>query len=105
MSKLLPTFNTKWSEKLTITTKWRRLHEGGLDDIRAWHTETKASGKPIMVVIDVLAKVRKPAGNKHLYDADYEAVGMCMRWPTNSAWPSLQFTTQGRWQPMTLWKP
>ena len=30
MTKLLPTFSGKWSEKLTITTEWRRLHEGGL---------------------------------------------------------------------------
>jgi hypothetical protein len=77
MGKLLPTFNAKWPEKLTITTEWRRLHEGGLDDIREWHAQTKdAGGRPIMVVIDVLAKVRKPAGNKHLYDADYEAIGV-----------------------------
>ena len=77
MAKLLPTFNTKWPEKLTITTEWRRLHEGGLDDIREWHAQTKeAGGRPIVVVIDVLAKVRKPAGNKHLYDADYEATGV-----------------------------
>ena len=77
MTKLLPTFNAKWPEKLTITTEWRRLHEGGLDDIREWHAQTKEAGRrPIMVVIDVLAKVRKPAGNKHLYDADYEAIGV-----------------------------
>jgi len=76
MSKLLPTFNAKWPPTLTLKTEWRRLNEGGLDDIRAWHTQTKASGgKPIMVVIDVLAKVRKPTGNKQLYEADYEAIG------------------------------
>lgn len=48
MRKLLPTFSCKWPERLTITTEWRRLHEGGLDDIRAWYEDTKAkSGKPI----------------------------------------------------------
>jgi len=37
----------------------------GLDDIRDWYEAAKANGgKPIMVVIDVLAKVRKPTGNK-----------------------------------------
>lgn len=41
MTKLLPTFTGKWPERLTITTEWRRLHEGGLDDIRAWHEQTK----------------------------------------------------------------
>ena len=75
MSKLLPTFNAKWPPSLTLKTEWRRLSEGGLDDIRAWHTQTKdGGGKPIMVVIDVLAKVRKPTGNKQLYEADYEAI-------------------------------
>jgi hypothetical protein len=75
MTKLLPTFSGKWSEKLTITTKWRRLHEGGIDDIRAWHEQAKAKGgKPILVVIDVLAKVRKPTGNKPVYESDYEAL-------------------------------
>jgi hypothetical protein len=79
MTKLLPTFSGKWPEKLTITTEWRRLHEGGLDDIRAWHEDAKAKGgKPILVVIDVLAKVRKPTGNKPIYEADYEALsGLC----------------------------
>jgi hypothetical protein len=41
MTKLLPTFAGKWPEKLTIATKWRRLHEGGLDDIRARHEHAK----------------------------------------------------------------
>jgi hypothetical protein len=75
MTKLLPTFAGKWPDRLTITTKWRRLHEGGLDDIRAWHEHAKAKGgKPILVVIDVLAKVRKPTGNKPVYESDYEAL-------------------------------
>ena len=52
------------------------MHEGGLDDIRAWHELAKSrGGNPIMAVIDVLAKVRKPHGNKPAYDADYEALG------------------------------
>jgi hypothetical protein len=75
MTKLLQTFGADWPEKLRLKTEWRRLHEGGLDDIRAWHTDTKAKGgKPILVVIDVLAKVRKPVGNRQLYDSDYAAL-------------------------------
>ena len=75
MRKLLPTFGGKWSEKLTLKTEWRRLHEGGLEDIEAWHADTKAKdGKPILVVIDVLAKVRRPAGKAQLYEADYAAL-------------------------------
>jgi Bifunctional DNA primase/polymerase, N-terminal/AAA domain len=74
MAKLLP-FGSKWSERLTLTTKWRRLHEGGLEDIRTWHDHTKAKGgNPILAVVDVLAKVRKPTGNRPAYEADYEAL-------------------------------
>jgi AAA domain len=75
ISKLLPTFGGKWPERLSIKTEWRRLHEGGLDDIRAWYEATKKNGgNPIMVAVDVLAKVRKPTGNRQLYEADYEAL-------------------------------
>jgi AAA domain len=75
MAKLLPSFGVTWPEALTLKTEWRRLHEGGVDDIRAWHSDTKAEGgKPILVVIDVLAKVRKPVGNRPLYEADYAAL-------------------------------
>ena len=74
MSKLLPA-GIPWPTNLTLKTEWRRLHEGGLDDVRAWHAHSKSNGgKPILVVIDVLAKVRKPTGNKQLYEADYEAL-------------------------------
>jgi len=34
MTKLLPT-GARWPSRLTIKTDWRRLHEGGLADIRA----------------------------------------------------------------------
>jgi AAA domain-containing protein len=90
MTKLLPTFGSAWPDKLLLKTEWRRLHEGGLEDIRAWHADTwhadtwhadtwhadtkKPGGKPILVVIDVLAKVRKPVGNRQLYEADYAAL-------------------------------
>jgi RecA-family ATPase len=79
MTKLLPTFSGKWPDRPTITTEWRRLHEGGLDDIRAWYEDAKAKGgRPIVVAIDVLAKVRKPSGNKPVFEADYEALtGLC----------------------------
>jgi hypothetical protein len=74
MSKLLPA-GTPWPRHLTLKTEWRRLHEGGLDDIRAWHADSKNNGgKPVLAIIDVLAKVRKPTGNKQLYEADYEAL-------------------------------
>jgi hypothetical protein len=74
MAKLLPA-DTPWPSKLTLKTEWRRLDEGGLDDIRAWYSDVKNNGgKPIAVVIDVLEKVRKVAGSKKIYTADYEAI-------------------------------
>ena len=75
ITKLLPTLGATWPDRLRLKTEWRRLHEGGLDDIRAWHTHTKSEGgKPILVAIDVLAKVRKPVGNRRVYEADYAAL-------------------------------
>jgi hypothetical protein len=75
MTKLLPMFSGKWPGSLTITTQWRRLHQGGLDDIRGWYEDAKAKGgNPIAVAIDVLAKVRKPSSNKPVYESDYEAL-------------------------------
>jgi AAA domain len=75
MTKLVPTFGSAWPDKLLLKTEWRRLHEGGVDDIRVWHAHTKSvGGKPILVVIDVLAKVRKLVGNRQLYEADYAAL-------------------------------
>src|SRR5262249_3930660 len=75
MTRLLPSFGAKWSKRLRLVTEWRRLHEGGIDDIRAWYSDAKTKGgKPILVVIDVLAKGRKPVGNRQLYEADYAAL-------------------------------
>ena len=35
LTKLLPTFTGEWPSGLTLATGWRRVNEGGLDDIRA----------------------------------------------------------------------
>ena len=72
MAKLLPSFTGKWPSRLTLVTAWRRVSEGGLDDIRAWY---KSASKPTMVVVDVLVKVR-PIGKsgRSAYELDYEAL-------------------------------
>jgi RecA-family ATPase len=73
--KLCPSYIGGWSSRLTMTTDWRRLHEGGIGDIREWHANTVAKGgNPVLVVIDVLAKVRQPVGRQQLYEADYGAL-------------------------------
>jgi AAA domain len=72
LTKLLPTQNGQWPKGLTLATKWRRVNEGGLDDIRQWH---KSVSKPILVVVDVLMKVRPPGKlGRSAYELDYEAL-------------------------------
>ncbi len=57
--------------RLGLTTTWRRLDLGGLDDLREW---CRSVSKPVLIAIDTLKKVRKPKGrNQSDYDADYEA--------------------------------
>jgi len=72
ITKLLPTFTGDWPKDLTLATKWRRVNDGGLDDIRAWH---RSANKPIQVVVDVLVKIR-PIGKagRSAYELDYEAL-------------------------------
>jgi RecA-family ATPase len=73
IDKLLPTFGPEWPARLTINTKWRRIDDGGIDDLEQWCDLVK---EPVMIVIDVFAKIRPAnAKNKQLYDSDYEAVG------------------------------
>lgn len=76
MTKLLPSFTGEWPEGLDFDTQWRRVDQGGLDDIRKWVTERRAAGRTVAAVaIDVLKMVR-PAMKKgqQQYDADYEAI-------------------------------
>lgn len=73
IDKLLPTFGPEWPERLTINTQWRRIDEGGVEDLKQWCDSVK---EPVMVVIDVFAKMRPAnAKSKQLYEADYTAVG------------------------------
>ena len=36
VTKLLSPFGDEWPERLTLATRWRRLDEGGVEDIEAW---------------------------------------------------------------------
>ena len=74
LDKLLSPFSAAWPERLSIaqTGDWRRADQGGLEDIDAWCT---SATKPVLVVIDTLARFRKPAdGKQQLYTADTEAI-------------------------------
>lgn len=54
---------------LHLTTEWRRVDDGGLDDLREWLTEHKDCR---LVMIDTLQKIRASRGNRDTYEADYE---------------------------------
>ncbi len=71
IAKYLSPFD-EWPDLLSLTTQWRRLDEGGVDDLRDWASSVQA---PRLAVIDTLATVR-PArrSNEAPYDADYRAL-------------------------------
>jgi hypothetical protein len=74
IDKLMMTFQGDWPELLTLVPSggWPRADQGGLDKIDAW---CKSVSKPVLVVIDTLERIRKPAtGKSPLYAADYEAI-------------------------------
>jgi hypothetical protein len=75
-TKLLPTFTVEWPEGLNCATKWRRIDDGGLQDLREWVEETRQKGgKVAFIAIDVLKMVRPlPKPGKQPYDLDYEAI-------------------------------
>jgi RecA-family ATPase len=61
-----------WPARLQLATNWRRLDEGGADDIAAWADSVP---NPRLVVLDTLAGARpqRNAGEQ-LYDSDYKAL-------------------------------
>jgi hypothetical protein len=71
ISKYLSPFD-EWPDLLSLTTQWRRLDEGGVDDLRDWASSVQA---PRLAVIDTLATVRPARRNNEApYDADYRAL-------------------------------
>jgi hypothetical protein len=72
ITKLLSPFASEWPERLTLATQWRRLDQGGVEDIKAWCASVP---KPRLVLLDTLAGVRPPkTGNDSLYEGDYKAL-------------------------------
>jgi hypothetical protein len=70
LDRILPTFNGTWPNRLTLTTSWRRLDQGGVDDIAEWADCVKA---PRLVILDTLAGV-KPIKTTQGYELDYAAL-------------------------------
>ena len=72
ITKLVSFFGGDWPERLTLATQWRRLDQGGVEDIESWCDSVSA---PRLVLLDTLAGVR-PArnGSDTLYEGDYRAL-------------------------------
>ena len=72
ITKLLSPFNGEWPERLTLATRWRRLDQGGVEDIGAWCDSVPS---PRLVLLDTLAGVRPMrSGTDTLYEGDYKAL-------------------------------
>lgn len=72
VNRILSAVSEAWPARLTMATDWRRVDQGGLDDIREW---CDGVPEPKLIVIDTLAKIRPAKGsNKAAYDVDYEVI-------------------------------
>jgi hypothetical protein len=61
-----------WPERLRLHTSWRRLDQGGAEDIEAWCDSVP---EPRLVILDTLAACRPhQAGNRSGYSEDYDAL-------------------------------
>jgi hypothetical protein len=77
VDKLLPSAKPgSWLGEITFATEWKRVDQGGLDDIRSWVMAERGAGRSVaFVAVDVLKYVR-PATvrGKAAYESDYEAI-------------------------------
>jgi hypothetical protein len=78
VDKLLGVFAQEWPSRLTFSTEWPRLDQGGLDYLREWCDRAQESR---LIVIDTLAKVRPIVRGKGglNYDDDYRSIGELQR--------------------------
>jgi hypothetical protein len=77
VTKLLGAFGGDWPARLTLATEWRRLDEGGVEDIEAW---CGSVSKPRLVLLDTLVGVRPATrGNETPYEGDYKALSRIHR--------------------------
>jgi len=75
IDRLLSPFADKWPSRLTLATRWRRLDEGGVEDIRGW---IKSTPNARLIVLDTLAGVR-PIKTNQGYTEDYESLAALHR--------------------------
>jgi RecA-family ATPase len=75
--KLLWPHRPNWPERLCAATQWKRLDEGGVEDIDDWAQSVDA---PKLVILDTLAHFR-PKRDKMdtTYDGDYKALAQLQK--------------------------
>jgi predicted ATP-dependent serine protease len=62
-----------WPARLEIHTEWRRVDQGGLDDLREW---CEAHPERRLIWIDTFTKIRPLSGrNEQAYAFDYRSIG------------------------------
>ena len=72
MTTMIGANKRDWPKRLTCSTEWPRLNEGGLNLISEW---VKTSANPRLIIVDVLQRVRAlPDKSTPQYAADYEAL-------------------------------
>src|SRR5262249_49620146 len=76
--KIMAAADVDWSSSLALATRWRRLDDGGTDDIKEWATSV---ANPRLVILDTLAGVRPDRNARDsLYDGDYKALAELHAW-------------------------
>jgi RecA-family ATPase len=70
IDKLLSAVSAEWPPRLTLTTQWSRLDQGGVADLREWINQ---ANRPRLVVLDTLAGV-KPIRTQQGYTEDYQSL-------------------------------
>lgn len=72
LKKRLLHMNQGTPERLTFMTEWPTMDAGAIDQLEAW---VASAERPMLIVVDVLTKVRGMAKNgESAYEADYRAL-------------------------------
>jgi hypothetical protein len=72
----------QWPSRLTFAHQWRRLDDGGLDDIKEWSDDVDS---PRLVLLDTLAGVRPERQSRDTpYEGDYRALEGAQRFANDN---------------------
>jgi hypothetical protein len=76
--KILTWCEMPWPKRLSLANAWRRLDDGGVDDLREWGNSVP---NPRLVILDTLAGIRpERRGLESVYDGDYRALQELHDW-------------------------